>query len=133
VGTLPSGCLSTAHELSSSLGRFHRFRLRARLGLPLSVYPGQRGVTPAFGYDAPYPGASGTSTHPIWALPSTHYGPIRHLFRPTPALTGSLLMVRATETTTGTDFPCSMSYLARAYCHHYPGGITECGSRSLPQ
>jgi hypothetical protein len=38
------------------------------------VYPGQRGITPAFGYGAPYPSTSGTLTHLIWALPSTHYG-----------------------------------------------------------
>ncbi len=36
---------------------------------------GQRGITPAFGYSAPYSGASGTSTHLICALPSAHYDP----------------------------------------------------------
>ncbi len=35
----------------------------------------ERGITPAFGYGAPYPGASGTSTQLIWALPSRRYGP----------------------------------------------------------
>ena len=30
-------------------------------------------ITPTFGYGAPYPSASGTPTHLIWALPSTHY------------------------------------------------------------
>jgi hypothetical protein len=74
VDTLPSSCLSTVHRLSSRLGCLRRFQLRARLGLPLSVHPGQRGITPAFGYGTPYQGASGTSTHLIWALPSTHYG-----------------------------------------------------------
>jgi hypothetical protein len=29
---------------------------------------------PAFGYGAPHPSAGGTSTLPIWALPSAHYG-----------------------------------------------------------
>jgi hypothetical protein len=62
------------HPLRSCLGCIRRFRLRARLGLSLSVYPDQRGVTPAFGYGAPYPSTSGTLTHLIWALPSTHYG-----------------------------------------------------------
>ena len=38
---------------------------------------GQRGITPAFGYSAPHPSASGTLTHLIWALPSAHYGPLR--------------------------------------------------------
>ena len=73
MDTLPSGCLSTVPELSSRLGCLRRFRLRARLGVPLSKHPGQRGITPAFGYGAPYPSASGTLTHLIWALPSTQY------------------------------------------------------------
>ncbi len=60
VDILPSGCLSTAHELRSLLGCIRRFQLRARLGPPLSVYPGQRDITPTFGYGAPYPSASGT-------------------------------------------------------------------------
>ena len=65
------------HQLRLCLGCLRRFRLRARLGVSLSVYPGQRGVTPAFGYSAPYPSASGTLTHQIWALPSTHYRLLR--------------------------------------------------------
>ncbi len=72
--TLPSGCLTTVKKLGYRLGCFHRFRLRARLGFSLSLYPGQRGITPAFGYGAPYPNASGTLTHLIWALLNTHYG-----------------------------------------------------------
>jgi hypothetical protein len=64
-------------RLRLRLGRIRRFRLRARLDVSLSGGPGQRGVTPAFGYGAPYPGASGTSTHLIWALPSTHYRLLR--------------------------------------------------------
>mgnify|MGYP001814542875 CR=1 FL=1 len=64
-------------RLSICLGCLHRFRLRARLGFSLSMYPGQREVTPAFGYGAPYPSASGTPTHLIWALPSTHYELLR--------------------------------------------------------
>ena len=78
VDTLPFGCRATAHEFRFYLGCIRRFRLRARLGVSLSAHPGQRGITPAFGYSAPYPSASGTLTHPIWALPSTHYGPLRH-------------------------------------------------------
>ena len=48
------------HQLRLCLGCLRRFRLRARLDVSLSVYPGQRGITPAFGYGAPYPSASGT-------------------------------------------------------------------------
>ena len=51
------------------------FRLRARLGFSIpSSHFGQRGITPAFGYGAPHLSAGGTSTLPIWALPSAHYG-----------------------------------------------------------
>jgi hypothetical protein len=38
-----------------------------------SALPGQRGVTPAFGYGAPHSSARGTSTLPNNALLSTHY------------------------------------------------------------
>lgn len=64
-------------RLRRRLGRIRRFRLRARLDVSLSGGPGQRVVTPAFGYGAPYPGASGTSTHLIRALPGTHYEQLR--------------------------------------------------------
>ena len=66
---------------SSSSGGFRSalavsgFRLRARLGFSIpSSHFGQRGITPAFGYGAPHLSAGGTSTLPIWALPSAHYG-----------------------------------------------------------
>ena len=50
------------------------FRLRAHLGFSIpSSHFGQRGITPAFGYGAPHLSAGGTSTLPIWALPSAHY------------------------------------------------------------
>src|SRR3984957_657904 len=56
------------------------FRLRARLDFSIpSCSPGQRGITPAFGYSAPHPSAEGTSTPMIHALPSAHYGLIRLL------------------------------------------------------
>jgi hypothetical protein len=59
------------------------FRLRARLDFSIpSCSPGQRGITPAFGYSAPHPSAEGTSTPMIHALPSAHYGAVR----PSPAL-----------------------------------------------
>ncbi len=60
------------------LGCLRRFRFRARLGFSMLELPGQRGVTPAFGYGAPHPSARGTSTLLICALPGAHYGPIRH-------------------------------------------------------
>ena len=54
------------------------FRLRARLGFSIpSLFPGQRGITPAFGYSAPHPGAGGTSTLLNNALLSAHYGLLR--------------------------------------------------------
>jgi hypothetical protein len=50
------------------------FRFRARLGvtIPFSL-PGQRGVTPAFGYSAPHSSARGTLTLLNNALLSAHY------------------------------------------------------------
>ena len=38
------------------------------------VTTGQRGITPAFGYETPHLSLRGTSTLPISALPSAHYG-----------------------------------------------------------
>jgi len=38
------------------------------------LLPGQRGITPAFGYGTPHPGARGTSTLLNNVLLSTHYG-----------------------------------------------------------
>src|SRR5664279_2988133 len=54
------------------------FRLRARLDFSIpSCSPGQRGITPAFGYSAPHPSAEGTSTPMTHALPSAHYEAVR--------------------------------------------------------
>jgi hypothetical protein len=55
------------------LGCSRRFQLRARLEFFLFSFPGQRGVTPAFGYSTPHPGARGTLTLLNNALPSAHY------------------------------------------------------------
>ena len=55
MDTLPSGVLP-----------------RSSTFFPLSL--GQRGITPAFGYGAPHPGARGTSTLLNNVLLSTHYG-----------------------------------------------------------
>jgi hypothetical protein len=59
VDTLPSGCLTAESQLRSRLGRVRRFRLGARVDVSLFKLPGQRGVTPAFGYGALHPSASG--------------------------------------------------------------------------
>ena len=60
VDTLPSGCLTTMNPRSAGLGCLRRFQLRARLDYCISTHAGRRGITPAFGYSAPYPSASGT-------------------------------------------------------------------------
>ena len=71
--TLPSGALC-ATGFRSVLA-VSGFRLRARLDFSIpSCSPGQRGITPAFGYSAPHPSAEGTSTPMTYALPSAHYG-----------------------------------------------------------
>ena len=58
------------------------FRFRARLGFSIpSLFSGQRGITPAFGYSAPHPGAGGTLTLLNSALLSAQYGQLRPSFR----------------------------------------------------
>src|SRR5271167_5068506 len=55
--TLPSGTATGSRFALAVSG----FRLRARLGFSIpTCFPGQRGITPAFGYDAPHPSAEGT-------------------------------------------------------------------------
>ena len=49
------------------------FRLRARVGVSIPATCGRRGITPAFGYGPPHPGAGGTSTLLTSALPGAHY------------------------------------------------------------
>ncbi|MGY3573052.1 hypothetical protein ACVMB1_000256 [Bradyrhizobium sp. USDA 4504] len=52
------------------------FYLRARLDFSIpSCSPGQRGITPAFGYSAPHSSTEGPSITMTQALPSTHYKP----------------------------------------------------------
>src|SRR6266498_530479 len=77
VDTLPSG--NRKRWLQVRLGSVQLspscpFRL-----LHTFLSPGPRGITPAFGYGAPHPGARGTSTLPINALLSAHYGTVRLL------------------------------------------------------
>ena len=65
--------------------------------------------------------------------PRRYYEPIRHLPRPALALAGSPLAWRCRSTATSADFPCCALSMSRACCHHYPGGIVGCVSRSLPR
>ncbi len=74
--TLPSGALR-ANGFRFVLA-VSGFRLRARLDFSIpSCSPGQRGITPAFGYSAPHPSAEGTLTPMTHALPSAPYDPVR--------------------------------------------------------
>ena len=86
LDTLPSGTRATGSRSALAVSGF---RLRARLGFSIPpCFPGQRGITPAFGYGAPHPSAEGTSTPLTHALPSTHYEPLRHPRAPGLSLTG---------------------------------------------
>ena len=67
---------------------------------------GQRGITPAFGYSAPHPSAGGTLTLLIHALPSAHYGPLRHPSAPGLSLTGVRLIIPITHW----GFPCCVRF-----------------------
>src|SRR5271157_6362336 len=91
LDTLPSGTRATGTRSALAVSGF---RLRARLGFSIPPYfPGQRGITPAFGYGAPHPSAEGTSTPLTHALPSTHYEPLRHPTAPGLSLTGVRLVL----------------------------------------
>jgi len=90
LDTLPSGTRATGTRSALAVSGF---RLRARLGFSIPpCFPGQRGITPAFGYGAPHPSAEGTSTPMTHALPSTHYEPLRHPRAPGLSLTGVRLI-----------------------------------------
>ena len=67
---------------------------------------GKRGITPAFGYSAPHPSAGGTLTLLIHALPSAHYGPLRHPSAPGLSLTGVRLIILITHW----GFPCCVRF-----------------------
>src|SRR5215472_2893689 len=63
---------STTGSGSSFVLAVSSFRFRARLDVCIpSVFFGQRGITPAFGYSAPHLGARGTLTLPDGVLLST--------------------------------------------------------------
>jgi hypothetical protein len=101
---IPFGFHLTMDTLSSGVTQR---RLQVHLGcvrlspscpfrlLHTSPFPGQRGITPAFGYSAPHPGAGGTLTLLNSALLSAHYDPPRHPSRPSPALTSYRLISTA--------------------------------------
>jgi hypothetical protein len=89
MDTLPSG--ATASGGCRSALAVSSFRLRARLGFSIpSTLPGRRGITPAFGYDAPHLSVGGTLTLLNNALLSAHYGPFRRplLFGRLPGFAG---------------------------------------------
>ncbi len=89
--TLPSGTRATGSRSALAVSGF---RLRARLGFSIPpCFPGQRGITPAFGYGAPHPSAEGTSTPLTHALPSTHSEPLRHPAAPGLSLAGVRLVI----------------------------------------
>jgi hypothetical protein len=66
-----------------------------------------------------YPDSSVVRTHP----PSASAGAGPHGFT-----IGVTCHCHPTEA----DFPCSVSILCHACCHHYPGGTSRCSCRSLP-
>jgi hypothetical protein len=72
MDTLPSGI--TASGGSRSALAVSGFRFRARLGFSIPpALSGQRGITPAFGYDTPHPSIGGTLTLLNNALLSAQY------------------------------------------------------------
>jgi len=94
------------------------FRLRARLDFSIpSCSPGQRGITPAFGYSAPHPSAEGTSTPMIHALPSAHYEPLRHPKAPSLSLAGFRLVIADHAM----GLPVLRTLSLCTCCRHYPG------------
>src|ERR1700691_3979123 len=74
----PESCGSGSRSALAVSG----FRLRARLGFSIPLpFSGLRGITPAFGYSAPHPGAGGTLTLVNNALLRAHYSTDRLLTR----------------------------------------------------
>ena len=97
------------------------FHLRARLDFSIpSCSPGQRGITPAFGYSAPHSSAEGTSTPITHALPSAHYEPLRHPTAPGLSLTGFRLVI----TNHALGLPVLRTLSLCTCCRHYPGAAT---------
>ena len=94
---------------------------------------GQRGITPAFGYGAPHPGARGTLTLLNNVLLSTHYEP-----RPTPG--GAALEVIYSPQRLGSSrlapappgLPGSSADLSPRAVSSHPGRSDECSYPLLP-
>ena len=88
-GTSPHALRIPPHDGHPALRKFQEdgfrsalavsnFRLRAQLDFSIpSFFPGQRGITPTFGYSTPHPSARGTLTLLNNALPSAHYEQLR--------------------------------------------------------
>jgi hypothetical protein len=85
---------------------------------------GQRGITPAFGYGAPHPSTSGTSTHLNPSLPSAHCTTVRlpvnvhvglldHVLLQ-PALHNCMSGVDGTSRFSRVKFPCMLGVFNRA-------------------
>ena len=87
---------------------------------------GRRGITPAFGYSAPHPSAGGTLTLLIHALPSAHYGPLRHPSAPSLSLAGVRLIIL--DHALGLPVLRALSWCT--CCRHYPGAAAGCIPRS---
>jgi len=97
------------------------FRLRARLDFSIpSCPPGQRGITPAFGYSTPHSSAEGTSTPMTHALPSAHYEPLRHPKAPSLSLTG----FRSVVADHALGLPVFRALSLCTCCRHYPGAAS---------
>ncbi len=124
------------------------FRLRARLDFSIpSCSPGQRGITPAFGYSAPHPSAEGTSTPMIHALPSAHYEdattsrlrvPVSLWFRSQVPRTPRIVRVRrgAPDACGGHSSGLGRLISRCPVCRRYPfvdaSGISQVAWRSIP-
>ena len=87
VDALSSGCRSRQNaNLGVFLCLFPSFPTSCPFKASLFAFPGQRDITPAFGYDAPHLSARGTLTLLSYALPSTHCELVRPPYRHTSAL-----------------------------------------------
>ena len=93
---------------------------------PASKPAGRRGITPAFGYSAPHPSAGGTLTLLIHALPSAHYGPLRHPSAPGLSLAGVRLIIPDHAV----GLPVLRALSLCTCCRHYPGAAAGCIPRS---
>ena len=124
LDTLPSGTRATGSRSALAVSGF---RLRARLDFSIPpCFPGQRGITPAFGYGAPHPSAEGTSTPLTHALPSTHYKPLRHPTAPSLSLAGVWLVIPDHAL----GLPVLRALSLCTCCRHYPGAAAGRRRRS---